>query len=167
MENHDCPVFSFSEVGNPMCNTLMISYWCVLLSCSTVNTIKNTLSSCAVSVECMCFLCRLCLAYGGSDVTRCFFWLMQRAGFPYRDCQLSNKLDCMLLQQLKESFCHLDQVTAQHMELNKPVSLLSIFTRAARYDGLYRYSGIKCPSLEILLYCVFRSMQIYRHNMTT
>ncbi|KAG7332250.1 hypothetical protein KOW79_004084 [Hemibagrus wyckioides] len=52
---------------------------------------------------------RLCLAYGGSDVTRCFFWLMQRAGFPYRECQLSNRLDCMLLQQLKESFCHLDQ----------------------------------------------------------
>ncbi|KAG1949112.1 actin-related protein 8 [Pimephales promelas] len=52
---------------------------------------------------------RLCLAYGGSDVTRCFFWLMQRAGFPYRECQLSNKLDCVLLHQLKESFCHLDQ----------------------------------------------------------
>ncbi|CAM4713189.1 unnamed protein product [Leuciscus chuanchicus] len=52
---------------------------------------------------------RLCLAYGGSDVTRCFFWLMQRAGFPYRECQLSNRLDCVLLHQLKESFCHLDQ----------------------------------------------------------
>ncbi|XP_051964276.1 actin-related protein 8 [Xyrauchen texanus] len=52
---------------------------------------------------------RLCLAYGGSDVTRCFFWLMQRAGFPYRECQLNNRLDCVLLQQLKESFCHLDQ----------------------------------------------------------
>ncbi|XP_046896340.1 actin-related protein 8 [Hypomesus transpacificus] len=52
---------------------------------------------------------RLCLAYGGSDITRCFFWLLQRAGFPYRDCQLSNRLDCQLLQQLKEVFCHLDQ----------------------------------------------------------
>ncbi|XP_053480700.1 actin-related protein 8 isoform X3 [Ictalurus furcatus] len=52
---------------------------------------------------------RLCLAYGGSDVTRCFFWLMQRAGFPYRECQLGKRLDCMLLQQLKETFCHLDQ----------------------------------------------------------
>ncbi|XP_076132578.1 actin-related protein 8 [Alosa pseudoharengus] len=52
---------------------------------------------------------RLCLAYGGSDVTRCFFWLLQRAGFPYRDCQLTNRMDCMLLQQLKETFCHLDQ----------------------------------------------------------
>ncbi|NXW96826.1 ARP8 protein, partial [Larus smithsonianus] len=52
---------------------------------------------------------RLCLAYGGSDVSRCFYWLMQRAGFPYRDCQLTSKLDCLLLQHLKETFCHLDQ----------------------------------------------------------
>uniref|UniRef100_A0A671YWC8 Actin related protein 8 n=1 Tax=Sparus aurata TaxID=8175 RepID=A0A671YWC8_SPAAU len=52
---------------------------------------------------------RLCLAYGGSDVTRTLFWLLQRAGFPYRDCQLSSRLDCQLLQHLKETFCHLDQ----------------------------------------------------------
>ncbi|KAG8430219.1 hypothetical protein GDO86_018233 [Hymenochirus boettgeri] len=52
---------------------------------------------------------RLCLTYGGSDVTRCLFWLMQRAGFPYRECQLSNELDCLLLQQLKETLTHLDQ----------------------------------------------------------
>ncbi|TSL97238.1 Actin-related protein 8 [Bagarius yarrelli] len=52
---------------------------------------------------------RLCLSYGGSDVTRCFFWLMQRAGFPYRECRIANRLDSMLLQQLKETFCHLDQ----------------------------------------------------------
>ncbi|CAJ1055577.1 Actin-related protein 8 [Xyrichtys novacula] len=52
---------------------------------------------------------RLCLAYGGSDVTRTFYWLLQRAGFPYRDCQLSNRLDCQLLQHLKETLCHLDQ----------------------------------------------------------
>uniref|UniRef100_A0A3Q1I2Y0 Uncharacterized protein n=1 Tax=Anabas testudineus TaxID=64144 RepID=A0A3Q1I2Y0_ANATE len=54
-------------------------------------------------------LCRLCLSYGGSDVTRTFFWLLQRAGFPYRDCQLSSRLDCQLLQHLKETFCHLNQ----------------------------------------------------------
>ncbi|AWP09428.1 putative actin-related protein 8 [Scophthalmus maximus] len=52
---------------------------------------------------------RLCLAYGGSDVTRTLFWLLQRAGFPYRDCQLGSRLDCQLLQQLKETFCHLNQ----------------------------------------------------------
>ncbi|KAJ3586091.1 hypothetical protein NHX12_012492 [Muraenolepis orangiensis] len=52
---------------------------------------------------------RLCLSYGGADVTRTFFWLLQRAGFPYRECQLGNRLDCQLLQQLKELFCHLNQ----------------------------------------------------------
>ncbi|XP_051873802.1 actin-related protein 8 [Pristis pectinata] len=52
---------------------------------------------------------RLRLAYGGSDVTRCYFWLMQRSGFPYRECQVFNRMDSLLLQQLKETFCHLDQ----------------------------------------------------------
>uniref|UniRef100_H3D395 Actin-related protein 8 n=1 Tax=Tetraodon nigroviridis TaxID=99883 RepID=H3D395_TETNG len=52
---------------------------------------------------------RVCLAYGGSDVTRTFFWLLQRAGFPYRECQLANRLDCQLLQHLKETLCHLEQ----------------------------------------------------------
>ncbi|XP_013912406.1 PREDICTED: actin-related protein 8 [Thamnophis sirtalis] len=52
---------------------------------------------------------RLRLAYGGCDISRCFYWLMQRAGFPYRDCQLVKKTDCLLLQHLKETFCHLDQ----------------------------------------------------------
>lgn len=53
---------------------------------------------------------RVCLAYGGSDVTRTFFWLLQRAGFPYKECQLANRLDCQLLQHLKETLCHLEQV---------------------------------------------------------
>ncbi|XP_032825583.1 actin-related protein 8 [Petromyzon marinus] len=52
---------------------------------------------------------RLFLEYGGSDVTRCFYLLMQRSGFPYRECQLANRMNALLLQQLKENFCHLDQ----------------------------------------------------------
>ncbi|KAM8829431.1 actin-related protein 8 isoform 3-T4 [Synchiropus picturatus] len=52
---------------------------------------------------------RLSLAYGGSDVTRIFFWLLQKAGFPYRECQLANRLDCQLLQHIKETLCHLNQ----------------------------------------------------------
>ncbi|XP_055503485.1 actin-related protein 8 isoform X2 [Leucoraja erinacea] len=52
---------------------------------------------------------RLRLAYGGADVTRCYYWLMQRSGFPYRECQVFSRMDSLLLQQLKETFCHLDQ----------------------------------------------------------
>uniref|UniRef100_A0A3Q1CT58 Actin-related protein 8 n=1 Tax=Amphiprion ocellaris TaxID=80972 RepID=A0A3Q1CT58_AMPOC len=71
------------------------------------HTVQVSLGSSLYLVCSVC--CRLSLAYGGSDVTRTFFWLLQRAGFPYRDCQLSNRLDCQLLQHLKETFCHLDQ----------------------------------------------------------
>ena len=31
-----------------------------------------------------------------------------QSGFPYRECQRSNCLDGVLLQQLKESVCHMD-----------------------------------------------------------
>lgn len=75
---------------------------------------------CMVAADCWCVnrdgnnvfitVSRVCLGYGGSDVTRTFFWLLQRAGFPYRECQLNNRLDCQLLQQLKETLCHLEQV---------------------------------------------------------
>lgn len=71
---------------------------------------------------------RLCLAYGGSDVSRCFYWLMQRAGFPYRECQLTNKMDCLLLQHLKETFCHLDQVRAKSKLL-----IIFVFRKILRY----------------------------------
>lgn len=82
--------------------------------------IHNCDPLCMVAADCWCVnrdgsnvfitVSRVCLAYGGSDVTRTFFWLLQRAGFPYRECQLNNRLDCQLLQHLKETLCHLEQV---------------------------------------------------------
>eukprot|EP00794_Sanderia_malayensis_P009126 gene9126-10099_t len=50
---------------------------------------------------------RLRLNYGGSDITRCFYWLLQRINFPYKECDINDKLDAYLLQELKETFCHL------------------------------------------------------------
>ncbi|XP_071810332.1 actin-related protein 8-like [Asterias amurensis] len=52
---------------------------------------------------------RLCMTYGGSDVTRCFTWLLERAFFPYQECQPAKTMDALLLLELKETFCHLDQ----------------------------------------------------------
>lgn len=52
---------------------------------------------------------RICLAYGGRDITRCFTKLLERARFPYRQCCPSRILDTLLLIELKETFCHLDQ----------------------------------------------------------
>ena len=48
--------------------------------------------------------------FGGSDVTRCLHWLLMRSGFPYKTCELADKMDGLFLQELKEAYCHLDQV---------------------------------------------------------
>ncbi|XP_028395260.1 actin-related protein 8-like [Dendronephthya gigantea] len=53
---------------------------------------------------------RLILQYGGNDITRCFFWLLKKMNFPYKECDpYNNKLDVYLLKELKETFCHLNQ----------------------------------------------------------
>ena len=53
---------------------------------------------------------RLVMQYGGSDITRCFHWLLARCGFPYRECRLNNRMDALFMQELKEAYCHLEQV---------------------------------------------------------
>ena len=64
---------------------------------------------------------RLCLEYGGSDITRCFYLLLAKACFPYRECKLNNKMDILFLQELKESCCHMDQdesgIEEQHIQV--------------------------------------------------
>ena len=58
---------------------------------------------------------RLILHYGGNDITRCFFWLLKKTNFPYKECNPYNdKLDAYLLKELKETFCHLNQVSYAH-----------------------------------------------------
>jgi hypothetical protein len=39
-----------------------------------------------------------------------FFWLLQKCSFPYRVCDPSKMSDALLLQRLKEEFCHVDLV---------------------------------------------------------
>ena len=50
------------------------------------------------------------MEYGGCDISRCFHWLMTRAGLPYKNCDVADRMDALLLQELKETYCHLDQV---------------------------------------------------------
>lgn len=33
-----------------------------------------------------------------------------KVSFPYKDCDVNNRLDVLLLHELKETFCHLSQV---------------------------------------------------------
>lgn len=52
---------------------------------------------------------RITMEYGGSDVTRCFHWLLQRSGFNPKEIDLNKTIDCQIMQEMKESYCHLDQ----------------------------------------------------------
>lgn len=51
---------------------------------------------------------RLKLNFGGGDVTMCFFWLLQKCSFPYKECNPKNNQDAALLNHLKEQYCHID-----------------------------------------------------------
>lgn len=33
-----------------------------------------------------------------------------KVSFPYKECNINNRLDVLLLHELKETFCHLSQV---------------------------------------------------------
>lgn len=50
---------------------------------------------------------RVCLEYGGSDITHLFLWLLQKCSFPYKDCDLEDATDFRLISRLKED-CHLN-----------------------------------------------------------
>lgn len=52
---------------------------------------------------------RITMEYGGSDISRSFYWLMGKSGINLRELDLSRSVDAILMQELKESYCHLDQ----------------------------------------------------------
>ena len=52
---------------------------------------------------------RIVMQYGGADITGRFHWLLTRCGFPYAECRLNNRMDARLMQELKETYCHLEQ----------------------------------------------------------
>ena len=41
------------------------------------------------------------------EIQLVYLW---QVNFPYKECNLKNRLDTLLLQELKETFCHLSQV---------------------------------------------------------
>lgn len=50
------------------------------------------------------------MEYGGSDVSRCLYWLLQRSGALLPEINLTQATGVLQLQELKEAFCHMDQV---------------------------------------------------------
>lgn len=58
---------------------------------------------------------RVCLEYGGADVTQTFYWLLKKSSFPYKECNDELPQDSILLRTLKEQFCHIDLVNIKYI----------------------------------------------------
>ena len=44
------------------------------------------------------------------NVANTFYLIGIKVSFPYKECDINNRLDVLLLHELKETFCHLSQV---------------------------------------------------------
>lgn len=84
-------------------------FGCGLSAACVVDVGDEKTSVCCVEDGLVIPSSRLWLQYGGRDITRAFYWLLRRVSFPYKECDPANRLDVLLLQELKETFCHLSE----------------------------------------------------------
>ncbi|CAG8694211.1 8420_t:CDS:10, partial [Cetraspora pellucida] len=66
---------------------------------------------------------RICLRYGGDDITTFFIRLLRKSKFPYTEMDLNRMYDWMLAEEMKEKFCTLD-------EANLVIQLNEFYVRA-------------------------------------
>ncbi|XP_014790485.2 actin-related protein 8 [Octopus bimaculoides] len=71
---------------------------------------------------------RIVMDYGGSDITRCFQWLLTKSGFNPQHLKITDIVDTRLIQEFKETYCHMDQqqdgVYEYNIHIKKPQSLI-------------------------------------------
>lgn len=84
-------------------------FGCGLSAACVVDVGDEKTSICCVEDGLVIPSSRLWLQYGGRDISRAFFWLLRRVNFPFKECDSNNRLDVLLLHELKETFCHLSQ----------------------------------------------------------
>ena len=58
------------------------------------------------------------MEYGGSDISRFLYWLLQRTGARLTEMRLGQVQGILQLQEIKEAFCHLDQVFLSFSKLS-------------------------------------------------
>ncbi|KAI0239859.1 Actin-related protein 8 [Lamellibrachia satsuma] len=94
---------------------------------------------------------RVCMEYGGCDISRCFHWLITRAGFPYKHCNITDRMDALLLQELKETYCHLDQdlvgTSDVHIQVRPPGCHIVSYTMQLADERLLAPMAIFHPDM--------------------
>ncbi|KAK3728625.1 hypothetical protein QZH41_011698, partial [Actinostola sp. cb2023] len=89
--------------------SVCFTFGCGLSSACVVDVGDEKTSLCCVEDGLVIPHTKLWLRYGGRDVTRCFYWLLKKVNFPFKQCDLKSNLHTFMLTELKETFCHLSQ----------------------------------------------------------
>ena len=79
---------------------------------------------------------QLTMEFGGCDISQCFHWLLTRISFPYKDCDLGRRMDALFIQDLKETFCHLEQVSIQLSGISHLTIHFYLWNRSAFNSGI-------------------------------
>ncbi|XP_046542630.1 actin-related protein 8-like [Haliotis rubra] len=94
---------------------------------------------------------RLTMEYGGSDVTRCFRWMLRKSGVPLPEVDLSIPTDILLMQELKESFCHMDVdrsgIVNQFLQIRQPQKPIIKFNLRLADELLLSPLGMLYPDM--------------------
>ncbi|XP_065899738.1 actin-related protein 8-like isoform X2 [Dysidea avara] len=97
---------------------------------------------------------RITLHYGGSDITRLFYWMIRKCNFPYRKFDPSDHLDELLIEDLKEGFCHLDLTSTGlktlEFQVDKPYQPLAQFEFLLGDQVILAPMGIFFPEVFFL-----------------
>ncbi|KAL5014598.1 hypothetical protein ScPMuIL_008868 [Solemya velum] len=97
---------------------------------------------------------RITMEYGGSDVTRCLKWLLERAGFCPRDIDMKNNIDGFLYEDIKETMCHMDQdrdgIFDQHIQIRRPQQSIVKYSIKVADEAILAPTSLFFPDLFLL-----------------
>ena len=85
------------------------TYGCGIANACVVDVGHQKTSICCVEDGFSHLDTRITINVGGCDITAAFACLLKNGGFPYKNCNIDNRMDALLLQELKETYCHLDK----------------------------------------------------------
>nr|CAB3219934.1 actin-related protein 2 [Phallusia mammillata] len=94
---------------------------------------------------------RLCMDIGGSDITQVFAFLLHRNSFPYRSCNTEDRMDALLMEELKETFCHMDLHRVipelQEFHLRRPGQLSLMYPITLGHETIQAPMSLLYPKL--------------------
>ena len=107
------------------------SFGAGLQSAAVINVGHTTTSVSCVDDGISVPASRLRLNFGGDDIARTLFWLLNRIHFPFRECSLASRMDRLMLRDLAHRLCRASSAGGQS------VAQTEFFVRGEH--GLDRY----------------------------